>query len=254
MITPTPYVKLSGGNVQGGLSNPEDWAGVVVADLEVSWGREHVTDHEPPGHAKVKLLLKSRYAEWVQNPQGRNLEVGYTAPGSSVPLFRGRVEYGEIEYYDTRDGVHWYLGTFTAVSILANLERHRITGGNRAMETVADRRGFLRAQAMATGHVTDVGGVAGADLQAVPHNYDTEGIYGAIKGVYDTLGEAAVFDPETRELHADGFLTHFGPDPLLRLRTLPSGTVSVGAQDQIYGTIPANTHYEWYGSWAYTAG
>lgn len=241
MITPTPYVKLSGGKVQGGLTHPEDWAGVVVSDIEVSWGREHVTEHEPPGHAKVKLMLKSRYVEWVQTPQGRSIEIGYNAPGSTVPLFHGRVEDGEIEYYDTRDGVHWYMGTFNAVSVLANLSRHLINGGNRAEETVASRRNFLRDEALATGHVTDVGGITGTDLQAIPHDYDGEGIYEAIQQVYSTLGEATAFDPEDRKLHADGVLTHHGPSPLLRLRRTPEGTVGITAQNQQYAGIKANT-------------
>lgn len=241
MITPTPYVKLSGGNVQGGLTNPEDWSGVVVADLEVTWGREHVTEHEPPGHAKVQLMLKSRYVEWVQTPQGRNIEIGYTVPGSTVPLFHGRIEDGEIEYFDTRDGVHWYLGTFNAVSILAHLERRRINFTTRPEETLVNRRNFLAGLAVASGYVTGVGGVAGSNIWAPALDYDGERVYPAIKSVYDSLGEAAAFDAETREIHADGPVTHYTPDPLLVLRTLPTGTVGITAQNQIYAGIPANT-------------
>lgn len=240
MINPTPYVKIDGGIVQGGLI-PKDWAGIVVADLEISWGRELLTEHESPGQAKIKILLKARYVEWTRQPQGRRIEIGYTAPGVSVPLFHGKIEDGEIEYYDTRDGEILYLGTFNVISVLAELDRRKLPlGANRGEETWAARRAYLVGQAVATGLVSGVEPLESETILVHPSEYGDEGTAASLRTLLATIGEVLTYEPESRQIVSDGYRKHFDSSPLARLRTLPSGKVGITAQAELYGMIRAS--------------
>lgn len=240
MINPTPYVLMDGQPIQGDLSYPVDWAGVVIADLSIPWGRDNVIEHDAPGNATVKILAKERFVELTKSPQGRAITIGYRHLSLDRVIFRGYVEDATLTFDRRVDGDNWFFVTLEISSNLTRLERQKILDGTRPVESAASRKQWVEQYATSQLQrvIDGVGGVNdSSELLFAPKDYAGAGLYESINEIHESMGERSIYDPATNRVEADGFL---GPgDSALRLIWSDRGTVIVSPRASGRGMIPA---------------